>query len=301
MKLSNQLLAWLIMIYLALAWGSSFILMREALKYFTPDEVAVLRILIAAFCIIPFIIPHIGKLSRKQWITLFLVGLISNAIPAFLFPKAMEVVTSITAGMLNSLSPLFTLILGIAFFGFRFPKTKLIGVLVGFGGALLLIFFPANKGESSTQIVEQPFWLYVGFAMLIVLATACYATGTNLIKKYLNKMPAIWVAGFGLGLMIPFSMGYFFATDLPEAVLSGELFNKGLLFISILAILSTTIGVILYSKLVQITDPVFSSSVTYMVPVVAAIWGLIFGERINAFQISGSAIVLPGIYLVNKR
>lgn len=302
MKTSRSWIAWAIMLYLSIAWGSSFILMEKALEIFQPDEIAALRIVLSALCILPFILPHLKKLSRKDWIALGLVGLISNTIPAFLFPKAMQVVTSVTAGVLNSLAPLFTLLLGVLFFGFRFPRVKLFGVLIGLGGALLLIFFPANRIAMDGQAIEHPFWTYVGFAMLIVIATICYAAGTNMIKKYLDKMPALWVAGFALGIMMIPSAVYILFTALPETFAAGEAAAwEGLGYVLILSVFSTAIGVWLYSKLIQMTDPVFSSSVTYLIPIVAMMWGVINHESINIYQVIGSLIILSGVYLVNKR
>ncbi len=299
---SRKLIAWLIMIYLSLAWGSSFMLMDKALKVFQPEEIAALRIVLSALCLLPFILPHLKKLSRKDWITLGLVGLISNAIPAFLFPKAMQVVTSVTAGVLNSLSPLFTLLLGILFFGFRFPRIKVIGVLIGLGGAMLLVFFPASRTSTEGLAIEYPFWQYAAFAMLIVIATVCYAAGTNMIKKYLNKMPSLWVAGFALGIMMVPAAIYMLVTDLPATFeAKGSVAWEGLGYVFILAAFSTAIGVWAYSKLIQMTDPVFSSSVTYLIPVVAMLWGLVLKESINIYQIIGSLIILSGVYLVNKQ
>lgn len=302
MKTPRTWIAWLIMIYLSIAWGSSFILMDKALQIFKPDEIAALRIVLSALCLLPFIIPHLKKLSRKDWIALGLVGLISNMIPAFLFPKAMTVVTSVTAGVLNSLSPLFTLLLGVLFFGFRFPRIKLLGVLIGLGGALLLIFFPANRMDGAGQAITHPFWTYVGFAMLIVVATICYAAGTNMIKKYLNKMPALWVAGFALGIMMVPSAVYMLFTELPASFAASEArVWEGLGYVFILSVFSTAIGVWLYSKLIQLTDPVFSSSVTYLIPIVATLWGVVNHESINIYQIIGTLIILSGVYLVNQR
>lgn len=301
MMKSRKLIAWGIMLYLSLAWGSSFILMDKALKVFSPDEIAALRIILSALCILPFILPHLKKLTKKDWIALGLVGLISNLLPAFLFPKAMEVVTSATAGVLNSLSPLFTLVLGVLFFDFRFPRIKLFGVLIGFGGAMVLIFFPANRTSAAGQAIEHPFWTYAGYAMLIVIATMCYAAGTNMIKKWLNKMPALWVAGFALGIMMVPSAAYTLFTDLPASIQAGGEIWEGLGYVFILSLFSTAIGVWLYSKLIQLTDPVFSSSVTYLIPIVAMLWGVVNNESINIYQILGSLIILSGVYLVNKR
>jgi drug/metabolite transporter (DMT)-like permease len=300
MRDNPKLIAWSIMAYLALMWGSSFIIMNEALKVFSPEEVACLRILIAAVSFLPFALPHIRKIKKEEWLAIVLVGGLGNAIPAFLFPKSLEVITTATAGILNSLSPVFTLVLGAAFFGFRFKKSRSLGIVVGLLGASLLVLFKADK-PNITPDTYSPL-TYSLFALMAVMAAGCYGLSTNIIKRHLNTTRSWLVSSFALGSMALPALLYFVGlTDGPQKIAAGGEVWEALGYLFILAFFGTAVAVALFNRMIQLTDPIFSSSVTYLIPIVALGWGIVIGEEVGWQQIVGLLTILSGIYLVNRK
>lgn len=284
-------LTWILLVAIALTWGSSFILIKRGLVAFSPFELAAFRIVLASLSLLPFALRYYPKVPRKAWKYVLLVGVVGNGFPAFLFPLAEEVITSASAGILNTLTPIFVLVLGVSFFGIPFSGRKLAGILLGLTGSTLLIVLGAgrvNLGE------------HVFYALLVLIACLGYALSTNLIKSHLNEVHPIAISTFSISFMgIPYALylGYAFLTDNP--MLRPEAWAS-LGYVAILAIFGTAIALMVFYRLVQLTDPVFTSTVTYLIPLVAVGWGLMDGEGISAYQVLGMAIILAGVYIVNR-
>ncbi|MEL6673593.1 MAG: DMT family transporter [Bacteroidota bacterium] len=284
---------WGIYIFLALVWGSSFILIKKGLIAFTPYQIAGLRILIAAGVLAPFILGRAKEVKPEAWKYIFLIGIVGNAIPAFLFPLAEQKISSASAGILNVLSPVFTMILGVLFFQLKGKVRQGIGILLGFGGAVGLIL----AGDGEVDIISQ--LLYAGF---VVLATVGYGLSTNIMKRYLSDTPAVLASGFGLAFVsIPYIFYLFFFAELPQTFAEQPHAWTSLGYIFILGAMGTAIALVLFYRLVQITEPIFSSSVTYVIPIVALALGLMDGETITAGQIGFMLVILAGVYLVNRK
>ncbi|RMG55386.1 MAG: EamA family transporter [Bacteroidetes bacterium] len=292
MNRPSQFVAWGLFLFLALVWGSSFILMKRGLEVFTPLQVAALRLVIAGGVLFPLVWNKARRLSRREWTAALTVGLVGNAIPAFLFPLAETQINSATAGILNALSPLFVLVLGLSFFGARFSGRQTLGVLIGFAGALVLVL--GGQGPISTGG-------RVGYALLVVLATVGYGLSTNLMKRYLNETPALLASGFALfGASLPYLLYLIFFSGLGKTMAQPGAWMS-LSYIAILGAVGTAAALIVFYRLVQLTDPIFSSSVTYLIPLVALGWGLLDGERLEPLQFVGMAVILAGVYLANRK
>lgn len=289
----RPVLAWVLLCTMALVWGSSFILIKRSLEAFPPEQVAAGRIFFAFLFFLPFQAyqirqPEIRVSVRKQWPYLIAVGLTGFLIPAYLFAIAGAHINSSLSGALNSLSPLFTLLIGATFFGNRVPMRHTLGILLGLAGSILLVFFSAT-GEFSVNI----------YALLVVLATICYGINTNLIGRYIRHMPALvstaWIFFFiglvALCLLIP--------TDVWSRAATSEN-GWSLVALATLGILASGMMSILFNRVIQLTSPLFGASVTYLIPIVALLWGLFDGEHIFAVQYLGMGICLLGIYLTNK-
>ena len=119
MDLSKRHWQWILLVVLAFVWGSSFILMKKALLTFSDMQVAAFRMFVAFAVLTPYVLPNLKHLNGKVIFAFIAVGWFGNGIPAFLFAKAQTVVDSALAGMLNSLVPLFTLLLGLLFFNIK--------------------------------------------------------------------------------------------------------------------------------------------------------------------------------------
>lgn len=284
---------WSLLIILALIWGSSFILMKRGLFHegepvLSPGQMASARLLIAWLALCPLLFRHFG-LFRMHWLPLLGTGLLGNGIPAFLFAAAQTEISSSLSGMLNSLTPLFTLLIGILLFRTRVRSGQIIGILLGLVGAVGLMAFNPKTGAISWSV----------YAALPVLGTVCYGMSANIVKQRLYMLPAAATAALALTFVGPIGAIGCFVTDLPGTLASDPHALRSLGFVAILAVLSSALSLVLWNALLKRTTAVWASSVTYLMPVVAIGWGLLDREPINLAQIGMIAVVLSGVYLVN--
>jgi drug/metabolite transporter (DMT)-like permease len=286
-------LSWLYLILLSLIWGSSFILMKEGLVAFTSDEVAALRIAIAFVALAPFLIKHFKSVDlKKDWFGLMIMGVFGNLLPAFLFTEAETQISSSLTGMLNALTPLFTIILGILFFKNKVLTFQLIGVAVGLIGALFLLGFGNNSGESKN--------LY--FSLLVVAATFCYAISVNGIKKYLSHVNSVAASVWSFTFIGPLAIVYLFVkTDFQTHLFNNPGASSAFGYICILAVFGTAIAIILFNTLIKLAGTVFASSCTYLIPIVAIGWGLLDGEAVTLLQFLSVGVIILGVWLINKK
>mgnify|MGYP000970948546 FL=1 len=288
--MEQKQLRWAYLIILSLVWGSSFILMKKALLGLTPIQVGALRIVITAVFLLLIGFKSVLKINKRHWYYLMLNGVIGNFIPVFLFAFAIEHIDSSIASILNGLTPLNTLIFGAMLFGFGFKRNQLIGVLVGLLGTVMLIL----KGA---EINPNQNYAYAG---LILFATVCYALNVNIIKKYLHDLDALSITvGNFIILLVPALIVLWFSNFFTTFEFT-ETGTSSLIYITILSIFGTGLAKILFNKLIKISTPIFSSSVTYLIPIVAICWGVLDGEKITLYQFVSGLIILLGVYLVNK-
>lgn len=288
--LSKKSWQWIVLIFLAFIWGSSFILMKRGLEVYSHSTVAALRISIAFIFLAPFALKHFNKVDKKYWKYIVATGFLGNGIPAFLFTKAQTEITSSLSGMLNSLTPIFALIVGILFFKTQPLKIQIIGISVGFIGAVILITSKGINLDNSN----------LSFTLLIVLATICYAFSVNIIKSFLKEVNSIAISALAFMSIGPFTISYLFTTDFIEVTQNSSLANTSLMYIAILAIIGTAISVILFNMLIKQTSALFAASTTYIIPVFAIMWGVFDTEQINQLQLIGITIILIGVYFTKK-
>lgn len=281
---------------LALIWGSSFILMKRGLVVFEPTHVAALRVVVSGIVLLPFAIRAWKNVDKRLLKYLFLSGVLGNSIPAILFATAQRHLNSSTSALLNSLTPLFTLLIGVVVFKLSFRRTQVIGVLLGFVGAVALVMAAHNEAASG-----ETTW----YALLPVLATVCYGMNGNIVGRYLKGVPVMTINSIAIVsvtmLFLPYLVWSGFFTETIPAVQSHPQFALALGSIVALSVLGTAFSNALFTHLIQISSPVFSSSVTYLIPIVAIVWGVLDGEHLSALHGIGISIILVGIYLVNKR
>src|SRR5690606_16617735 len=171
---------------LAFLWGTSFILMKLGMEVFSPVQVASLRISVAFIFMLPVLLYNGIRETRLKDMPWFVfIGLIGNTIPPFLFCLAQLSISSSMAGILNPLTPLFTLLIGVFFFSFKSSMLKNIGIGLGLGGAIMLILL---KSDGSLQI---EFNVYPFF---IILAAVLYGIGANNLKIRLSHIHPITTA-----------------------------------------------------------------------------------------------------------
>jgi drug/metabolite transporter (DMT)-like permease len=288
----KSFLAISLLLILSLIWGTSFILIKQGLKVFPPDMLASLRVTAAAVFLLPLALPRFRELKSKDISRLFISGLLGVFIPAFLFAFAQTQLNSSLAGILNTLSPLWAMIMGALFFGQRFRGYVVAGIIVSFVGAVLLAL--SRAGGSITG-----FNLY---ALLIVTACALYGTNVNWVKFKIHSLSSITITGVSLLLVGPLAAIYLFVfTDFVTVMQQAEGAWMAFGYIALLALMSTALANLMFNKLLKITDPIFASSVTYIMPVVAVMWGVIDGEQLLPGHFAGMALILGGVYLANRK
>ena len=290
----NSVRAWVIFVALVALWGSSFLLMKKGLSVFAPHQVGAIRIVYALlFCLVVGwkyvrVLPQ-----RKEWAAYLVVGLLGNGLPYVLFPIAVAHIPSGLVGITNSLTPLFTLLFGLLFFGRSLRRKQALGVAVGFVGAALLV------GGQATAAEAQPgAWAYV---LLAAASSMCYGLSINFIGfKLPHAHPvaltlwAVVVAGIpALGLLLSGDFVHRVATN-PEAW-------EVLGYLAFLGVVGTAGAIMAFNHLISITSPIFAASTTYLVPGVALLWGLSMGEVLHVHHAVGLGTILFGVYLVNAR
>ena len=290
-NLDKPIIQWTLLLFLAFVWGSSFILMKKGLVSFSWGQVASLRIVISSIFLSPILFRNFKKIKRNQWLPICIAGFLGSGIPAYLFPLAQTQISSSLTGMLNSLVPLFTVVIGLLFFQLGFRWMKFAGVLLGLLGAIGLIFSSGNLSMGEGNLA---------YAGLVVLATIMYATNINFIKTFLLEVGAINITSFGFLFTGPLAATHLLSTDFFDILRTDELAGLNLFYIVLLAIFGTAIAVILFNMLIKKVSAVFSSSVTYIIPVFAIFWGLLDGESIEFLQFICIGVILTGIYIVNK-
>nr|WP_294776493.1 DMT family transporter [uncultured Flavobacterium sp.] len=288
--MKSQNFKWIILIVLALIWGSSFILIKKGLVSLNPFQLGSLRIIFCALFLLLIGFKNVVTIPLHKWKFIALTSLFGTFIPAYLFAMAQTQISSSVSSILNSLTPLNTLILGAVVFGLDFKRTQIIGVVIGFAGTMLLIFNGASNHP------DQNYW----YTILVLIASICYAMNVNFIKKYLSDLkPLTITVGNFLVMLFPaliiLSLTDFFS------VVQFEQVQHAMIFVAVLGIIGTGIANVLFYKLIQISSPVFATSVTYLIPVVAFFWGLLDNEMLTPVQFIGAFIILIGVYLSSKK
>ncbi len=288
--MESKQLKWVYLVVLALVWGSSFILIKKGLIGLTALQLGSLRILFAAVFLVLIGFRSLSKIPRFKWKYIALTSLFGTFIPAYLFAIAQTQIDSSVSSILNSLTPLNTLILGALVFGLQFKRNQIFGILIGLAGSVLLIL------NGAIHHPEQNYY----YAILVLIASICYAVNVNLIKKYLHDLsPLSITTGNFMVLFVPAFIVLFFSGFFE--IVGDVKVQESVLFIVVLGVVGTGIANILFFKLIQISSPVFATSVTYLIPVVAFCWGLLDNEMLTAVQFFGAFIILIGVYLSAKK
>ena len=257
---------------------------------FTAIELACLRISISGLVALPFAVRALQTIPKQKYLTILLVGIFGSGAPAFLFSLSMTKSGSAVNGILNSLSPLWTLIIGFYLFKVAISSQKIWGVVIGFIGALVLVL---GKPGASFQVD-------VLYSLLPVVATFCYGMSSNITKQKLQNQNAIYTTALAMAMIgLPALIGLPY-TDVPAKIMSGQVWLP-MMCVATLSIFGTLIAWMFFYRLVQRTDALFAASVTYLIPIVAIGWGLLDGEVLSLIQLGGMMLILVGVYFTTKQ
>lgn len=279
---------------LSLTWGSSFILMDKALKdsaraiLFDPRQVAAMRLSIAGLVLLPFSLPVVKKLSLSDWRWLGVVGLIGSGLPAFLFTASISHLDSSIAGILNALTPVFTWLIGVWFFGRKPSRSQLVGILVGLAGAIALISLQGFSGRTSLIA-----------CLMIVVATFSYGLSVNTVQSHLKHLKAMQIAAVSLFIVaIPCALYLFLFSGFQKVLIENPEGWRGFSFVLILSVMGTGMANTIYFWLTHQSGALMASSVTYVMPLVAVGWGLYFRENFTIYHGICGVVILLGVWLV---
>lgn len=292
MSENRRPLAITILLVLSLIWGTSFILIKQGLKVFSPDEVGSLRVSAACLFLLPMALIRLRELKPGDSFKLFVSGMLGIFIPAFLFAAAQTRLSSSIAGILNTLSPVWTMIIGALFFHQRFRGFAIVGIVISFAGTVLLA---VSRSEGAITGFNA-------YTLLIVLACVLYATNVNWLKFKVHDLGSVAITSISLLFTAPLAIVYLFGfTEFTHKLGHVEGAWKAFGFIALLALMSTAIANLLFTKLLKLSSPLFASSVTYIMPIVSVMWGVLDGEQLFAMHFMGMAAILGGVYLANKK
>ncbi len=256
---TDTIVKWALFTVLCFIWGSSFILMKEGMKGLSPYQVASLRILSAGL-----LAKALRETPKRLVWPIVLSGFLGTFFPAYLFCLAETVLASSLAGVLNSTTPLFTIIIGYLFFKQQNSWTKWLGVFIGFIGMILPML---------TQMGTVDFSYYL-FYFMVLTATIMYGLNANVVHQYLQEASPTNVATIAFSSLVIASI--------------------------LLGIGGTCIASVIFYMLMKKAGPVFASTVTYGIPFVAIFWGILAGESFTAIQLAGLVVILIGVRVVNK-
>lgn len=285
---SSKVLSWSLLGLLSIVWGSSFILIKKALIAFSPLQVGAGRVVIAFIAFTPLFIYHFNKIPWNKVKPLFAIGLLGSGLPAVLYAIAQTHIASGVAGLLNALTPIFTFLLAIMVFGRSFSWKHLLGISLGFLGTLT-IFCTKQDG-----LGHFPF----SYGLLIVLATFCYGISANTVGRYLQDVPPIIISTVSFSLVGPWMLIYLLGTDFLDVINQHPEGGVSFAALLVLSLVGTFGANILFFKLIQITDPVFSSSVSFITPIVAFMWGFLDGEYFSFYFFLALIMILTGLFLI---
>ena len=288
--MENKNLKWIYLLILSFVWGSSYILIKKALIGLSPLQVGSLRTIISTVLLLAIGYSSLKSIPRDKWKWILITGLVSF-IPPFLFAYAQTEIDSALAAILNSLTPLATLLIGVGFYRFKIDSKQISGVIIGLIGSVLLMY------QGSVINPDQNL-LYVFF---IIFASVLYAVQVNLLKVHLQDVSAVAITVGNFIFIFPLAVVIFLMSDCKQIDINDEDVKVALFCLLILSIIGTVFAKILFNKFVQIASPVFASSVTYTLPIVALFWGLIDGEVFTLNQFFATVIILIGVYLANKK
>jgi drug/metabolite transporter (DMT)-like permease len=281
---------WTSLLFLSFVWGASFILIKRGLDTFSSVQVASIRIFISFLILLPISIKNLKLVNKNNIIILFIGGLLGNFFPTFLYTFSQTQISSSLAGILNTLTPFFVLIIGVVAFKNKPSILQYIGIFIGFIGAILLITNGNFRSFGNISI----------FVLPIILATLMYGANANIVRFKLRKMSGMQIISLTFFLIGPIAGVILLFTDLSTSFHSPN-FASGLLIIAVLALFGSVITLFIYYELIHHTGAVFASSSTYIIPFFALMWGILDGENVNKIHLYCLIIILLGVYLSSKR
>jgi drug/metabolite transporter (DMT)-like permease len=269
-------------------WGASFLFMRIAAVEFGALPTAAMRVTIATAFLFPLLVLRgLGPQLRQHWKPVFIVGLLNSALPFALFSFALLSITTGLAAMLNATVPLFGALIAWGWLKERPTATRGLGLAIGFLGIAMLAW--DKTGFRPDASGNAPGWA----VLACLLACICYGIAASAARRYLRGVPALVTAtgsqmGATLGLALP-------AAWLWPAHMPGM---HAWLALLALGVFCTGIAYILYFRLIELAGAPRALAVTFVVPVFAVLYGVLFlAETVTAWMVLCAGVIVCGTTL----
>jgi drug/metabolite transporter (DMT)-like permease len=276
---------WALFLGVGITWGASFLFIDVGLEAFTPGMVTLLRVGLGALTLALF--PSSRRpIERSDWPRLLVVSVLWVAVPLSLFPIAQQWIDSAVAGMLNGTMPMLTALIAAAMLSEAPAGRQIAGLVVGFGGVVCISLPTIGEGSSAA----------LGVA-LVVLATICYALAVNIVAPLQQRYGSLPVLSRALVvatvLVLPRGLTTL-PTSVPDLAPIGAMLALG--------IVGTGLAFVAMGTLVGRAGATRASMITYVIPVVALLLGVvILGEKVTPLQVGGCGLVVIGAVLASRR
>jgi drug/metabolite transporter (DMT)-like permease len=273
---------------LAAVWGASFLFMRIGVIEFGPFATAGVRVAIASAFLLPFLLyKGLGPSLLLHWKHVFFVGVLNSAIPFVCFSFALLSITTGLSSMLNATVPLFGALVAWFWLHDKPTRSRALGLLIGFMGVTMLAWDQAGVKAGASGIA--PVWAVLAG----LFACACYAVSASYTRRFLADVPALVIAtGSQIGAMLSLALPalWFRPAQMPSI--------SAWLALLAVGVASSGIAYILFFRLIANAGPARALSVTYVVPVFAVLYGLIFlGEQVTPWMLLCGAVIVAGTAL----
>ena len=274
----------------AFTWGSSFVVVKKILSIYPAGQLASLYVIFASLSYGFFALKDMKVFSRGKYRYVFAYGLTRVLLPPYFFTLAQTKITSSLTGILNTLTPIFTVLLGVMFFQLKIRRLQMIGVLVAFIGCTGLLFVN-DKGT---------FGKFNFFVVFVLLATFCNALSANISKAKLSEFKPTAIVAVASVMVMPFALIYISFTDFFEILRTVDGAIEALVYVALLGLFVNAIGLTIYNMVLQKTNQIFTSTISYIIPVVAIFWGVLAGEKLFALHYAGLGLIFFGLYLADR-
>ncbi len=284
------------LILLSLIWGLSFVFIETLISTAGVWGTVFLRCIAGVLILLPVLFIKIKKREIQRplpWKALVTVGIVNAGLPWGLIALSQTNITSNTAAVLNALTPILTGLIGFFVFSIILNKMQWIGIGLGFIGILILMNFNVNELFSSQ---------FIGIGTMLLAAT-CYGFATQFTRKYLKQTHVVVISTFSLlvgacvgliGVIITDIAAFGRIIETADFVFIGSVIGLGCL--------GSGIAYLLYYYLINDGGAEFASTVTYLIPLTALLWGnILLGEPITSNLLLGLATIFLGVYLANKK
>lgn len=291
MYFCQRYMKWFLLIVLSVIWGSSYMLMKRSLEGFTYIEVGLIRSSLAGMVLLPFAVYHIRKVKKQHIKPLAMSVALGTFIPNLLFAKAQTQISGGTTGILNALSPLFIVLIGAVLFGYKPRKSQWLGILLGLIGCVCMLYFTQGTGKNTSSL----------YSLLVLLTAFMGAMNVQIIHHYLSDLKPLTLASVTLSTASLVSTAYLLTKTNVWDHIQQPKGQISFLYVAILAIIGSAVALVLFNHLLSISDAIFSSGITYLMPVVSVSWGFLDNEPFTWAHAVGMALIFTGIYITNLK